>query len=439
MAQTIAIIGGGASGALVVLTILKQATQPISILWFDATSHFGKGLAYSTQDKNHLLNVKASNMSAFADEPSHFINWLQKQKLNYTKDCFVPRMLYGNYIEATLKEFLKSNTLVTIEFIKETVVDLKKEAHFDVVTTHHIYKATKAVLAIGNFLPAHPRSSRTDFIHSENYFQQAFSKKLIAKSLSKKTVTIIGSGLTMIDVVLSLYHHHYKGKIYVISPHGYLPQAHSKFPLAIVTPFVDETKKYRLLELVTIVNKQFKKNKLNWHAVIDSLRPHLQYLWQQFSVEDKQQFLRHLRHRWGVARHRAPSESMAIIHQLIEAQELQVIKGRVVSIDVTTPHSFNIHFKNFEHHLSEFETDCIINCTGPESNFEKVEIPFIKNLLQSNMIEVDAIKYGIKANEKGEISENFYTLGPPLKGMLWESTAIPEIRVQANNLARLLI
>lgn len=296
-------------------------------------------------------------------------------------------------------------------------------------------------MALGNFSPAHPRSTKNEFIASANYFHNAFSKDVISHVISKKNITIVGSGLTMIDIVVSLYHQKYTGVIHVISPHGYMPQAHSKLPLSPISSYIDTSKTYTLTELTSMVNLQIKKAKkenIHWHCVIDALRPHVQHLWQQLSTAEKQQFFRHLRHKWGVARHRASVESIDVIQKLIDYGKLSLIKGRIHSIS-TTINSFSISYKNNATDLLTFNTEAIINCTGPESNFEKINSSLIQQLLKNNLIEVDDIKYGIKANSEGKISNNLYTLGPPLKGLLWESTAIPEIRMQAFELTKQLI
>jgi uncharacterized NAD(P)/FAD-binding protein YdhS len=156
-----------------------------------------------------------------------------------------------------------------------------------------------------------------------------------------------------------------------------------------------------------------------------------------FSVEDKQQFLRHLRHKWGVARHRAASQSMQVVNELLNAKQLELIRGRVYEIK-SNESGFEVQYSDKGQNNS-LNACVLINCTGPESNFEKVELPLIKQLFQANSIRVDALKYGIEASINGQITQNLFTIGPPLKGILWESTAVPEIRVQAQQLALLLI
>jgi uncharacterized NAD(P)/FAD-binding protein YdhS len=437
MTNAIAIIGGGISGTLTVLQIIKQSQNPITIFWFDTQNKFGKGYAYNTFDESHLLNVRANNMSVFPDEPNHFIEWLKQFHKQYTSKDFVPRKLFGEYVLQTFELLQNSNSIVKLHLITEEVKSIRKTNPDFEIKTHQHYQVQKVILAFGNFLPAHPRTISKEYISSKNYFQNAFNVQLTSQIQSCDNITIIGSGLTMIDMIVSLSHFNYKGKINVISPHAYIPQAHQENPLPSVTPFIEKNKTYSLLEVLSLVNKQLKKAKkenLSLHSVVDSMRPFLQNLWLNFSVEEKKQFLRHLRHKWGVARHRAPAQSMAIFNELKSTGQLQLIKGRISNIK-SLDSGFEIHYSNKQ----ILHTQLIINCTGPESDYSQLKSPLIEYLVQNQIISPDPIKYGINAQKDGQISYNLYTIGPPLKGILWESVAVPEIRVQAQELAAKII
>ncbi len=441
MTNSLAIIGGGISGTLTVLQIIKQSKSPISILWFDTQNKYGKGYAYNTFDEHHLLNVRANNMSVFPDDPDHFINWLQTKNVNYSAKDFISRRLFGEYVSNTLETLKHTNSNVTVEQITEEVVAIDQEGEMFRIKTHQTYTVKKVVLALGNFLPAHPKSISTEFISSKYYFQNAFNVQLTNQIQSHQNITIIGSGLTMIDMIVSLARFNYKGKIQVISPHAYIPQAHQDNPLPSVDGFIDGKKKYTLLQIVALVNQQIKLAKtqnLNVHSVIDTMRPHLQTLWLNFSLSEKQQFLRHLRHKWGVARHRAPSQSMAVFNELQASVQLTLTKGRIFDIKTVGP-KFDIYYNTTQKTNQVLHTELIINCTGPESNYDKVPSGLIKYLISNQIIVPDPIKYGIDAQKDGCIIKNMYTLGPPLKGILWESVAVPEIRVQARDLAAKII
>jgi uncharacterized NAD(P)/FAD-binding protein YdhS len=441
MTRNIAIVGGGISGTLVVLNCLRQSQVPLEISWFDKTNAFCKGFAYSTLQPGHLLNVRAANMSLFPDETEHFVNWLAAIYPAYTAKDFVPRKLFGEYALHTWEALKDTNPIVKVTQYGQEVTAIEKTEQGFRVSAAQIHNCGQVVLALGNFLPAHPRSQDRQFVTAANYFQNAFHPGLPTAAASQKQVTIIGSGLTMIDTVISLTDNGYKGHITVISPHAYLPQAHHENPLPPVSAFISEDMHYTLSGLYAIVNAGLKKARslnLNPHSVIDVMRPHLQQLWCRLSLEDKQQFLRHLRHKWGVARHRAPAQSMAVIERLMAEQRLSVVKGRIFNVK-TVADGFELSYFDHKNAEKALDTGLLINCTGPESNPEKLDFPLIKQLLKDGLIAPDKLKYGLNAATDGTISKNIYTLGPPLKGILWESTAVPEIRVQAQKLAAKII
>lgn len=441
MTLTVAVVGGGISGTLTVLQLVKQSRVAVSIIWFDSQNKFCKGYAYTTFDEQHLLNVRAANMSVFADEPFHFTDWLKQYHSNYTPSDFVPRKLYGEYVLDTFEKLKHTNPLVSISQISEEVKSINKiDTNFH-VTANKTYLAKKVILAFGNFLPAHPLSLSKEFITSKNYFQNPFNVKLTNNLQKIKNITIIGSGLTMLDVIVSLSHYNYKGSINVISPHAYIPQIHPEISLPSVNSFINNDKTYTLNELVSLVNKELKKAKkehLNLHSVIDLMRPHVQRIWLKFSLKEKQQFLRHLRHKWGVARHRAPLQSMTVFSNLKASHQLTLLKGRIFDIK-TTEMGFELHYSNSTNHQLTLKTDIIVNCTGPECNYSKLTSPLIQSLLKNGDISPDSLNYGLNARKDGQLKPNMFTLGPPLKGILWESVAVPEIRVQAQELAAKII
>ncbi|HYD84083.1 MAG TPA: FAD-dependent oxidoreductase, partial [Opitutus sp.] len=74
--KRVAIIGGGFSGASLAALLMQASPRP-SVTLIERNARLGAGLAYGANDGAHLLNVRASNMSAFATEPDHFARWLK--------------------------------------------------------------------------------------------------------------------------------------------------------------------------------------------------------------------------------------------------------------------------------------------------------------------------------------------------------------------------
>jgi uncharacterized NAD(P)/FAD-binding protein YdhS len=303
------------------------------------------------------------------------------------------------------------------------------------------YQADEVVLALGNFPPAHPRAAQSAYTASPLYIRDPFHRQSLPLALGAPSVLIIGSGLTMIDAVLGLYHHGYKGPITVISTHGYLPQPHHTGTQPPIPPYLEPGRHYPLAELLALFNralKQARREGYHPQSVVDQIRPQTQARWSAFTLAEKRQFLRHLRHKWGVARHRAPAQSMAVLSKLAEAGQLGVLRGRIRDI-AEQPGGFAVSYAAHGGSVATLQAGCIINCTGPESDYGALQSPLVQGLLAAGEISPDGIRYGIEAGPDGLISAGLYTLGPPLKGVLWESTAIPEIRGQARQLALKII
>ena len=95
----VAIVGGGASGTLVAVQLLRQAPGPWRIALIERSGALARGLAYGPAEPCHLLNVPAGGMSAFPDDAGHFVRWT-----GAAPEAFLPRGLYGTYLEKLLTE-----------------------------------------------------------------------------------------------------------------------------------------------------------------------------------------------------------------------------------------------------------------------------------------------------------------------------------------------
>ena len=98
---TIAIIGAGFCGTLTAAHVLR-ADPACKVVLIERSGRFGPGLAYSTPSPVHYLNVPAGNMSAFDDDPAHFLRWAQERDPHAATGSFLPRGIYGQYLKSLL-------------------------------------------------------------------------------------------------------------------------------------------------------------------------------------------------------------------------------------------------------------------------------------------------------------------------------------------------
>jgi uncharacterized NAD(P)/FAD-binding protein YdhS/glyoxylase-like metal-dependent hydrolase (beta-lactamase superfamily II) len=450
---TIAIIGGGCSGALVATHLLKTATQPLTIKLIERSYPIGKGIAYSTDDTCHLLNVSAGNMSAFPNDPGHLLRWLQhnrnalkpllSQEVN--PSTFIPRKVYGLYIQSILAE-AEATALsdVRLERLTDEVVAIAPSPDNAIIDlkSGQSFSADKVVLAVGNApqLPSHDPNP--------SYRRHAWSGDALKDLDQDAPVLIIGTGLTMVDMVLSLHERQHRGKIYAVSRRGLFPQRHQathSYP-SFLTPATAPTTARSLLHRVRAEIKLAASRGYDWRAVIDSLRPVTQKLWQKLSRVEQKRFLLHVAPYWDVHRHRIAQQVADTVAELLKSGQLTITAGRIQDYQVV-PDGVEVTIRQRKTQTNTvFQVSRVVSCTGITADYAKFDHPLISSLRSQGLIRPNSIGLGLDVADNGalflangEISDFFYTIGTPRKGDLWETIAVPEIRGQAQNLAETLL
>ncbi len=441
--RTITIIGGGASGTLLAIQLIRLAQQqPLTIHLVESRPQPGRGVAYSAASLSHRLNVPAGKMSALPEQPAHFWQWLQQQGHLLDADAFVPRRWYGDYLAALLEETLANKAAaVSLQLHSEEAVDLSQAAGGLSVqlASGKRLASDQVVLAFGNFLPPQPRTEGQAYLSHPGYLHNPWDPQLVNKVPAEAHVLIIGMGLTAVDTILSLHEAGQRGLIQAISTHGWAPAVHElghSYP-SFSAELAGGSSVRQLLRVVRRHLALAEESGSNWRAVVDALRPETQALWQGLPLAEQRRFMRHLRRIWDVSRHRMPAECAAVLAELEAAGRLQRLTGRIHSIDPQAEGlRVSYRHKGEEHTLA---VDVLINCTGSQSDFSQVDQPLVRNLLAKGAIRPDGLRLGLQAEADGRLGPGLYTLGTALKGILWESTAIPEIRTQAAQLAARLL
>jgi uncharacterized NAD(P)/FAD-binding protein YdhS len=458
--RKIGIIGGGFSGTMTAVHLIQNAVDPIEIIIICEGETFNKGIAFNPYSKYHLLNVPASKMSAFENNQKHFVDWIMQQDSYANKDkdiianSFLPRQLYGQYLADIWRETIKSEQAnkVKIQVVNAFATDLDIAGDTVSIWLSNNEKITVniCVIASGNHIPRNPGIKNTSFFKSENYFQNPWNIKSVSVTDSRLPILIIGNGLTMVDTVLGLLENNFQNEIYSLSPDGFniLPHRHSSLEY---TKLVDELPdNASLFEIVKLFNKHIKLIRefgLSAEPIIDSLRPHTQEIWQRLTINEKKLFMARLRHLWGVARHRVPLHIHDKIQQLRIDNKLHIYAGKLLDI-VEEERGINVEFYNKKQKRNVAITvSRVINCTGPETDLMRLKKDFLKNCLVKGIIHQDELKLGINTDtttyqtidSKGNRHKNLFTIGINLRGMLWETTAINEIRVQACRLAKTIL
>ena len=452
MGSTIGIVGGGYSGISVALNLYRLSKEPISIIVFESGDAFGEGPAYRTKSPSHILNVVAGEMSAFEDKPDDFVNWVKDNPhaMAYVSSeepleaQYLPRRLYFDYIQHLLNTTSKPSPVgTTIELCHGLVVDIEENKDVLELKTEQgaQYAVDKVVLAIGN----QPPKNIFPHLKQPYYIDNPWNYDAIKAIPREGNVLIIGTMLTMIDVVLTLADQGHEGTITAVSRRGLLPHVHKKVDKPFEHSFRNLPHDLKgLTRYYREAVKDFMKEGGDWRATGRAFRPLTRVLWDSFSDKEKQRFVRHLSAIWGIHRHRIPPQIAKRLAALQSTGQFTVVGGRVVSteeVDDGVQVLIKPRYEKSNEPLS-LKVSRIINCTGPNTHYETVDSPLIKSLLQQGIITSDKNRLGLAVNHScgvinkaGQTSEKIFTLGSPCRGLLWEITAVPDIRVQSHGLA----
>jgi len=446
--KSVLIVGAGFSGTLLAIHLIRNNVD-LHVTLIEKRARFGPGLAYSTNNDAHLLNVPAGKMSAFATAPGHFLDWLRDPKFGALPQAaphsFVSRRLFGRYVEHLLEHEANSHRN-RLEAIRGEVVRIRRNRGRAVVTLADGSRidTDRVVLALGNFPPSDPEVEHQELYSSPRYRRDPWHPGALKNLDPDAPVLLIGSGLTMVDIVLSLLEQEHTGKIHSISRHGLIPRHHAQSVPLKPPEFDSHSISARaLLRRVRDRMDERPDEPSAWRSVVDSLRPITQELWRAASPEERRRFHRHLRPWWDVHRHRVPPAIGERIVRAVQAGQLVFHAGRIQRFDLSRG-SVIVTFRSAARdESSRIEVARIVNCSGPATDYQKINDPLVAQLIREGIARPDPLRLGLDVAHDlrviggdGNASELVYAVGPPTRGALWEITAVPDLRAQAESLAR---
>lgn len=472
----IAIIGGGFSGALVLANLIENANDVFAVEWFNNTETLGIGVAYGTQNPEHLLNVRADRMGAFADNPAGFYEWLLSEtgkektkelnaKIIIREGSFLPRMLYGAYLQDIVQQSLNAAKAKNIQ------VNIRQAQVTDAVLYHADTQQVMLTVDRGGvgqellvdaviLATGHLSSKRMEFQSSmlnyrDRYLSNFWKEKtgiLNIEQLSamdeQAEIVIIGSGLSMTDAVLSLRKFGYRGHITAFSRNGKLPQPHGEASLYPVWDWVANPAHAprSALGLLQGIRKEISKaaaRGISWRAVIDSIRPITSQLWSQLPLSEKRCFMRRLFPLWNIHRHRMAPEIYQFLSEERQNGTLSLIPAHIYYMGEDNEKITIAYRKRGINTLDNLSADLVLNCAGIECDIGASHHPLLNNMRDRGLITIGPLRMGIELDVNGQIKgsapDAVFAVGGLLIGEKLESTAVPELREQAKEVAEKLI
>jgi uncharacterized NAD(P)/FAD-binding protein YdhS len=426
---SVAVVGGGASGALQALQLLKAGAERVSLIERQRVP--GRGVAYSTGRPEHLLNVPARRMSAHPADPDHFANWYAP--CGGDAEAFAPRMLYGDYLEEQL-----AGAGPGLEIVSGEAVDMPSERSVRLADGRTI-DAEAIILAPGNFKPATPRGIDPALLGPlwvDDPWAGASSEGLGAGD----TILLLGTGLTAVDAILTLDATGFGGRIVALSRRGLAPRGHAeREPMGAPAGHLPS-------DCVGMLRRiRARSAEIGWRSAVHELRSVTQSLWASASEAERRRFLRHLRPWWDVHRHKIAPAIAERVEQMQQAARLVIAGAKLVSAEPEGGQALVRFRPRGSDREESLRVTRIVNCTGPEADIVRSGEPLLSALLGSGRIRPDPLRIGIHVDpscrtidSSGRASSSLYAIGPVTRGTFWESVAVPDIRVQAERIAALI-
>ena len=440
--QRILIVGAGASGALMAAHLMRRGCADLDVTLVESRAEIGRGLAYATKNPSHLLNVRAANMSAFADDSGHFARWLSAQADAPRGDGdpefrFVSRAIYGRYLESLVRECPRASAAqsgLTIVRDQAQSVQVTSEGVVIALAAGQPLWADFAILACGH----------ASVVDDGSPFISPWAEPVGGGAPPDATLLILGTGLTMVDTALALRRQGHRGRIVALSRRGLTPHAHRAVaPLLIAgdaAPF--DLDLPTLLRWLRGLAREHVAQGGDWRSVVDGLRLHTQAIWRAMSLRRRARFLEHARPWWDIHRHRMAPEVAARFAAMVADHQLEIVAGRILA---TRREGDNVEVALRRRGARAEETLSavrIISCMGVTSSPDGSVNPLVRSLFAAGLARIDPLHIGIEVapdcaivDRDGRASRRLFAIGPMSQAAFWEITAIPDIRLQTAALA----
>lgn len=434
----IAIVGGGLSGTIACLQLLRSDLRDLHISLIErAPAQLNRGVAYSATLSQQLLNVRAARMGLFPDDVEGFHHWAVEGPLpGAAGDDYLPRHRYGDFVQQQFREAMQRHAgRVSVHDQEAIGLDTAPTGCQRVLLADGtVMEADRVLLALGNAPSAPvPHMSAAASQH-QRYIRSPWKPGVLEAIGKGEHVLFVGAGLTMVDLLLSLKNRGHHGPVTVVSRRGLLPGRHAPpGPWQLVQPPPDmhRTELVDLLRWMRAEVRHAEAKGIAWPSVVDAARPFVRTWWQALSTEKRRTFMRHLRPYWEVHRHRMPAEAHDRIMALCRSGQVRMVAARVREVQAEG-NGLAVGLAHRQGGAEVLPVDHLINCTGPDPDVRRTDQRLLATLLDQGRISRDELGLGLQCTAEGavidragQVSDRLFLLGPMCRAAVWECTACP--------------
>ncbi|MBN9217884.1 MAG: FAD-dependent oxidoreductase [Mesorhizobium sp.] len=454
----VAIIGGGFSGAAVAWH-LARAYRPerLSITVIEPRPALGGGLAYSSEEPSHRVNVPAVRMSMVPDEAQHFARWLagsgeldcDADALWKNGDVFPRRRVFGRYVAEHLAPLIETGAVRHVQGQATRIV--RRGMGWTVQTSAGSVTADLVALAATHPAPAIP-TALASLTEAPGFIADPYAPSVLAGIRPDASVLIVGSGLTSADMVAELDRRGHRGRILALSRRGLRSRGH---PDVRGDPFGDfasapATTALGLLMNIRATLAKARDAGVNWQSVFDQLRLQGPVLWGALAPDERARLVRQLRVFWDVHRFRIAPQVADVLDRRQAGGTFDTIAARLVASN-DEGDSLAVSFqRRGQTRIETARFDAVINTTGPAHGQALRSNPALCSLAEAGLIRPDAYGLGIATSldsqalgRDGAAVAGLFVAGPLARGTFGELMGLPEVarhaQAVASGIAKLLV
>jgi uncharacterized NAD(P)/FAD-binding protein YdhS len=438
----LAIVGGGFTGVALAIHALASAKQPLSVDLIEPSEKLGRGAAYGTTDPDHRINVPTDRMSLFSSDPTHFTRWLFDKKWLPDPEStdpqgrvYVRRSAFAAYLEAVLAEAARNAASVSLHHRQTRAVGLAREGEgfrLDLANGSSL-RVDRVAICTGH-APNAPCRVQEGAVSHPRLIPNPWALGSLARVRESDSVLIVGTGLTMVDVVATLARRDHQGSIVACSQRGLMPRGHGAF--VDCHRLFESVRPRTALELFRLLRAEIRQrhDALDWQSVVDAFRRKLPEIWPTLPASERRRAVRKLLHFWEVHRFRIAPQGAAVVDGLTAKGRLNVQRARVIEVDAREEALF-ARLRLPEGAIVDRAFDAIILCAGASRNIRDNRL--LANVIDDGLAQVDDIGVGLKVDRlsrvidaRGAKQPDLFAFGPITRGTFGEMTGAPDIRNQ---------
>jgi uncharacterized NAD(P)/FAD-binding protein YdhS len=444
---TIAIVGGGFSGAVLAWHLHRTAPGKHNIVIVEPRDEIGRGLAYDSFDPAHRINVPALKMNLDYDKEGHFEQWLiasgypaHDPVAQLPGALFPTRAAFGDYVNAHVRQL--GSAVTHLKTTARAIVP--QPGGYRIATDDGGEIAADAVVLAVCHTPPQVPSSLAPLQSDARFIANPWQRDVLRNIAPDHRVLIIGTGLTMADIVASLDRQGHRGNILAVSRRGRRSQPHATEQMEPFGEFAENPERttLSLLRRVRRTIAEAACEGLSWHPVLDQLRLQGVDIWRALPLHERARLVHHLRPFWDTYRFRIAPQVDDVIRRRIADGTFDIRAGSIrasaaqdrdLAVDLRPRRS-----GAWERHAF----DAVVIATGPAHGTVFESNALLGQIGSAGLARPDPLGLGIDVdlqgraiNRDGAAAQALFVAGPLARGTFGELMGAPDLARHARNIA----